>query len=905
MTAFRDTIATADTGAGSDVRQEVLRAIAALQPFRIDQPEFRSALSALIGRPFDQVMPQARHLEEAGVLIRRGHSLRIAPDLLGDAILAEAAMDLPSGVPTDYLERVLSSAEGDCLLHVFVNASRVDWQVRTGYLVSRSLVESLWPVITGRFRAGDAATRLRLLDVLRRVAFFQSAATIELVRWAMANPATAPAGATDWGGQHGAGDRRVLEALPGALENAAYDCRYLRQAADLLWELATRDQRRPSQHPGHAIRVLQGLVEYNAAKSVGFHDLIVDAAIGWLRQEPAGGWLYSPFEVLKPLLATTVTAFIHGAMTVHIRTYQVTAAAVRGLRDRVLDLAFDEAQAQDARRAVTAMQAIGESIRYDNPDDPAEQAQWTGLFTETIERIGDLFARQELDPVVAVAAREALWWHYQYSRTATRRAAQDAWDQLPQSASHRLALALHDGWGHLTPRGSDANESELARETALREAVIEATRKWPDDEDLVDQVEERLTVDRRAFPQAVGSPQPFIWTLATTRSSAAQVICRRVAQNPGSVLLEILPTALSRLAESHPDEAIKRALDLIATGEIGVMRYVTEAFGFARGNRAGLLDGEADLLRSLLASQDAGVRQLAVTAALALGRTSPALALEMLTSVRFTDSASVADGVAAAFGPHGILPWASLPATQAARILDQLRGCPSIGSYEITTLLAEVSKSQPDQVISLLKDRVDAWQEGRSPDYLPLPRLWHVQPDFKTHDAYPELLRSVRDWIAEDTSSAARRSMGAEIFAAVAGGYDEQVRAIVLESLAADNAAEAAAATAILREAPPGLAWDLDFTSQALRSAELHGADRAEAVGRNLLASAINGSLPADLGKAASQERAKDDRLDTILRQINSGSIEERFYRALAQWNHSLVRLDDDASDRRSDIHEW
>jgi transcriptional regulator with XRE-family HTH domain len=167
ITAFRDAITEPDSAVDPGIRQEVLKAIAAVQPFRVDQAAFRSALSGLAGKPFDQLVPHIRRLEEAGVLIRRGNSLRIAPDLLGDVILSEAAADLPHGVSTEYLERVLASAEGDCLLHLVANVSRIDWQIRAGYRTGLSLAESLWPMITSRFRSGGITARLQILDMSR------------------------------------------------------------------------------------------------------------------------------------------------------------------------------------------------------------------------------------------------------------------------------------------------------------------------------------------------------------------------------------------------------------------------------------------------------------------------------------------------------------------------------------------------------------------------------------------------------------------------------------------------------------------------------------------------------------------------------------------------------------------
>jgi hypothetical protein len=63
-------------------------------------------------------------------IVGRENSIRIVPDLLGDTVLAEAALDVRSGVPTGHIRRVLDCVEGDRLLQGFVNVSRVDCNTR-------------------------------------------------------------------------------------------------------------------------------------------------------------------------------------------------------------------------------------------------------------------------------------------------------------------------------------------------------------------------------------------------------------------------------------------------------------------------------------------------------------------------------------------------------------------------------------------------------------------------------------------------------------------------------------------------------------------------------------------------------------------------------------------------------
>lgn len=65
--------------------------------------------------------------------------------------------------------------------------------------------------------------------------------------------------------------------------------------------------------------------------------------------------------------------------------------------------------------------------------------------------------------------------------------------------------------------------------------------------------------------------------------------------------------------------------------------------------------------------------------------------------------------------------------------------------------------------------------------YDPLPSTWHVPLPFRSDTRYAGYLRAVMDWISEDIGSPTLRELGAEIFAAVAGDFDGQVTAVLLE----------------------------------------------------------------------------------------------------------------------------
>jgi len=158
--------------------------------------------------------------------------------------------------------------------------------------------------------------------------------------------------------------------------------------------------------------------------------------------------------------------------------------------------------------------------------------------------------------------------------------------------------------------------------------------------------------------------------------------------------------------ETHPEHGLARARELPETGNLAAVRNVAHALGWGRGRRTSLINGEADLLRSLLRRDDLIVRQLTVAAGRTLSQAYPALAAELVTTVRFADSPLVADAVAGAFSGLGYPRWNDLSASQASDLLSQLTGCPSISEYHITQLLDEISSQDPEAGVDLRREHL-------------------------------------------------------------------------------------------------------------------------------------------------------------------------------------------------------
>jgi transcriptional regulator with XRE-family HTH domain len=916
LRTFGDVVATAP-GGDAELRREVLKLVAVLQPFRLDQPEFQAAAAAVIGRPYDQVVPYLRALQDSGVLLRRAQSVRIVPDLLGDVLLADAAIDGPSGTSTGYLERVCDTASGAPLAHAVVNAGRVDWQTRRPNENATSAVDILWSALTHEYEAGTTFVRLQTLQAVRQVAVFQPGHAIAMVHTALDVRAQASRSADSADVSE---YEDVIFKIPAILHRAAYSLDHLAEAADLLWELAREDDRPPHQRPEHPMRLLTELAEYAVGKPAGFQDGMTSAVERWLRDDRVAEHRYSPFAVLEPVLATEFEQRRSDGLSLVLRGYPLNPEWARTHRDRVIDLALQEAREGNVRRAVRAVEALGSAIHYPRgmygrQVSAEERARWTPAFVEALHHLTGLAGHPEVDPVVVVAVRQAVRWHARYSTTETRQAALAVLAALPDDIEHRLAHVLHDGWRPSNHDSDDYDTWQENKEIHFEEVADDVTGRWSPNE-VIDHLDRRLALDRSAYGPTAANPIPFVWSLVRRHPEVGVMLLRRLisentraeptASGSIDILRDLVPTALGVVAEFLPDEAMNLARALVDTPSVVDTRAVAHAFGWGRGRRTALLEGEPALLLGLIAHDDQEVRRLAVSAAGSIDGDQQ-LALQLVTNVQFADSPSVAAEVAALLTAPNAARWESLTDAEIDDLFDQLRQCPSIDDYHITTLLAELSAARPEQVLDLLLRRAETYEHHSSPtDYDAFPFHWDTPLRLQDSKDFERLLRRVVMWIAEAPQSLTRTQTGAEIFNAVAGPFEEQVSKALSDAANSGAGEQMLAVAAILGLAPRDFIWNnTEFVIACLRAADGLGNDYLAAILGGVHSALIRGTRIGTPGQPFPEDVEQRDKANEIASTLPRGSVEHQFYQSLASAAERQISREIGRDEELDDSRAW
>jgi hypothetical protein len=901
-----------DMARQSEMRIEVLHAVAALQPLRSADAEFRDALVVLTGRAYDQVAPHLAALDEAGLLLRRGETFRVVPDLLGDWLLARRSYGPGDSTSTGYIDRVHHVVRGAALANLIINAGRMEWQKQKAVV---GLLDGLWEAVRAEFEAGDADTRLAILDVLAQVAFFQPRRCLAMVCWALDHPPEHAQSDDDASLTSRSALKSIHDRVCQVLRAIAHRPEHLPEAANLLWQLASSDMRPPGQHQYHPMRVLGELATFQPTGPTKYQHLLIDAVQRWLSCSPASA--ADPLEVLQPMLAPEGHKEVWSPRAISFRPFVLMpeAESVAALRAKVLDLGFEQLAAPDPRRALAAIGLVGAALTppvggFGLEMTPELQALWDPEFVRILGRLEHAIRNQPIaHPVLRVELRSQLQWLAEHGTTQARLACRTVLSALPSEMPDNLARALRGG--PIDPPDSPDRAANFQyRHAALKGMFTTAISglEYLTDQQVVDEIEHCLSDLKQLLGDEPSRARPFLFELATARPSLATAIADHVAAAPGGMLTEQVTIVLIALAGTRDPDAVAVARKLIATNNTTVARQVAHAFGLQRGRVGELLPGEDRLIRTLVSHHDPVVHAAGLGALRTLGPQNRELAVELLACAPPERTGFAWWEIAFAAGPPGAgcgtLAWPDLPDKYKTRFLAALRGAPLIENYEASELLKMLSRDEPHRAVRLLMSRIEYMEEGAPAGYSPLPHHLQGQLHFREHSAFPGILLDLYDWLADKPGSMWRRYYGSQLFTLIAGDLDAPVREVIYGYLHEPDSARMTALAAVLHHVPQSAVWDLDFVRRCLRAAEQCGPSSLSAI-QGALHHAVIAEGHWGAPSQPSAQNVGQHPAAQLADQCISGSPEEQFYRALAASVEVWARRHADDWDVPFDGRPW
>jgi len=864
-----------------DDDRALLHAVAALQPVAMDVPQFQNALSGILQLPFSRISPRLQHMEGNGIVVRRGASVRISPDLLGDVLLAEAAVNAHDGSPTEYLREVREHADGAALANALLNAGRVDWQWNGMGARYGDVLDPLWVVYEDEFKRGGAYTRTALLRLLSKVAPFQPRRVLTLTRWALDNPTAEddrPSDADWMPGKYSQAD--VLREAPRVLEAVAVDLDQLRSVYDLLWSMGRDDGRPLNQNPEAPLRVLLDLASYAPGKPLEYQEILLDALSDWVAEAPPNPANRMPLALLDPLFSNTAEGRTVEGRTLTLSHYPVRAEAVAPVRRRAAEVLLDQYAAGHEGRAAVAAASLAEVLRFQSEEfDPYN-----------IEFLRELAARvgaTRPGPLVSLATRRSLSWAVQHGPAEMSEAAQAVVGALPDSTEHQVALLLHTGTydASLLPRHEYTESLEAVQNhwAALRHKTVNELRKRP-----ADQAAELLVSLMEAGLRVLADHSEGVHAVLKETldefPALVPALLDRLARAEEGAARAMLPAVLHASFEQDAPRTLDTCRALVDDGGAVGVRAVAEALQKYIPEPSVQEAGALALARALANHPDPTVRAGVIGMAVSMLPTSKDMALDLLTSVPFGETGVVPYRLWWAFTMDGLLSWEQLTDSRHRFFLAQLTALPTLSDHTVQQFVAHVAEADAEAAVGLLRARIERWEEDPTrKNFKPLPHRWSVPLPLSDSPARLDLMRSVRDWLAQPRENTwCRKHLAPELFWILAGSADELVLGFLLEPYQQGDSELAYAATPFLSKLPKSIVWEqVDFVAVLLKTASRLSEDLFRRTAGELHSAVFSGFRFGTLGQPHQEDLDISGHAQRIRAGLPRGSVVDLFYKAL------------------------
>ncbi len=875
--------------------QSLLRVIAALSPINKADETILETCAKFLRIDRVSLVESLGILESAGILLRRGNTLRITPDVLADHILHRACQT-PQGAKTGYAETVFETFGPVCPAAVLRNLAELDWRISQADGAESDLLNEVWHNIEEEFKSANNAGRSHILDLLSEVAYYQPRRIMSLVEYAIQNPTSTPDD-PQYTALNLFSHERLLYKLPPLLREMSYTLEYLPRCCDLLWQLGRDDDRRLNSHPDHAIRILEDLATYDIGKPVSLNDAVLRSVQRWLQDPAVHNHVYSPLHIVDPMLAKTGHSSRGDGMSVALTPFHVSRKNTQQIRREALDLISNCAKSENPRVALRAIESLGtalhEPIAYLSMTiSPEDKERWLPDQFDVINRL-HAAAQSTDDPLIHLKVIEQVRWTANRGSTESlKEAAQELIDSIPKSFRLTLTKFLIDSYDEEAYLYDEDVEDWQRKEQEKLNIRITASTQFvtlhPDAADGVAVLSQML----RDIIEAGVDPQPMLFLHAFSLSYPEYGfgMCEELIRTELGRIDSFFGNLLFNLRQSDRERTLKIVESALRTNRSVLHRGVA----FTYRNWAGTSDfndEELDVLQRLLGSADEVTKYHAMKALPGVARFRPLGAIGMAVAIDVGNSRVLAKGLCEIFYPKLGIPRDTLTESDIQALLAKLENVNEIDGHEVSKFLSYSAKRSPQAVIRLILARLDRFDANHDREYRPL--LYGGLNEDLTgvvqSTEYEEILRQVRD------RAVVKRWSGhlwlPKFFRQISESFGAACLKILNEWIDSEDEDKIEGAASLVSDAYANFVFrEQEFVENLLNRASAISDRCYQRVALHLNGSANSEVRTSRVGSPAPQEISVRDRAREATSKFVSGSPAHRFYQALADEAEASIR---------------
>ncbi len=890
--AFFQDILVGDIGDRIDTKlcKSLLALIAAIQPVRLDNEFILDSVAKFLKIDPPDLVLSLDTLEDAGVLLRRGNTLRIVPDVLADHILHKANVT-SQGQRTGYADIVFAEFASLCPSEVLRNLSELDWRLRQAGSQDSDLLSSIWQGIRQQFQDSSNLGRSMTLEILEKVAVYQPERTLELVEYAIRNPATesgSPERVRLYGGTHS----DLLRQLPALLRQISYTPDYLPRCCNLLWELGRDDNRNLNSIPDHGVRVLADLGGYAIGKPFIVTSRVLDTIEKLLEDPGSHSHIHSPLDIIDPMLAKTgFSTHVEGYNFVN-RSFTLKVENIKSIRQRAISLIGRCLFSNNLRITLCALRSLERALRgphayFNMQVSDEDREQWRPEQLEILSLIADL-AQRSTELVTLIRIREILYWHRKYSPSdEVRDKAEAIVSSIPESLELRLTQELMDlfhmdDWQPNGESQDDDTTLRLEKSAQMQRALVV---EFLGRSEHAGKAYAILTDHMQTIGAAGVGPNPheFLDILGNTAPEFAAGLCNIIVDNPNGTLAPHLHSLLTNVRKWSAERARDIDQRVLRGGSDILCRCVALSYP-SRGWADDATEEDVEVLRELLNHKDIDARGLAIRSLSSLAEAHPKVAIGLAKDVEIGDNVHLAGKLYHLFSDGGGIPFQELTSDDLKTLLSKLEGVQEIEGYSINAFLVKASEQDAKAIVGLLLTRIRK-KDDEGVNYDPLPILGFRNPlaGLAASPDHETILREIRD-ISLEPGEASEYLIG-KLFREVSLDFESAASLKVLDEwINSGDAAKIQSAAHLVSRAQPGFVFkNVEFTANLLERAYDANSDCYRSAASDLTSCAISGPRSGTPGRPMSEDVAMRDQASAVMSQFDAGTPPYRFYASLAK----------------------
>ena len=883
--------------------RRLMRFLASVMPFDPLDADSVGIAADFLGSERESLVEAIDHLEEIGVVYRRGRSLRITPDVLADHLLHDACLTT-QGRQTGYIRRVYDAFGGVCPAQLLRNLAELDWRVKQASGGGQvDLLSEVWGDIEREFATADAAGRLKILDALMDFSHYQPKRILDIADFALRNPTQE---VEDESHPYRMRHRHVLAKLPELLGRVCYSLESLPRACELLWQLGRNDERPTNSNPYHGLRVLADLAGYEPNKPVLYNAAFLGCVERWVYTHGSSEHIGKLCGFLDPLLEKTGHTSHSDGDVIKSEAFFVSEENTRHVRDRVIALLARLVGSDDPRSVLRAVKSLGTALNnpmpvYDMKIGQEECRAWANEQLRILDILDEFISRRRL-AIANIRALEAVRWtaRHNLNLEVKERASQLRDSIVPDFDMQLTELLL----GHCQ---SLAEEDDLEgdfmtamarREARRREQTSSLWRQiiqdYPCPRDGLNRLSDCLDLIRMDKEYKI--PSMFLYGIGEVSLDYSIGLCEAILGSPERSLAWHFDMLVTPIRHEQPS----RGLDLLRwalNSDHAVLWSGVASFYCSPSWIESVGDEDVRLIERLIAHPNLNVRGTAIGTLWNLGKARPHEAKRLALSVDFEGNAGLAEALFQRLEMGIGVPIDQFDDTEIDGLIDKLSGVDKLDDHGINKFLVLASKRRPLEILRMLLGRIDTfeWDWKRDAGALPILGFAFGLEGLAQDPRYLDMLRQVRDrTLAVDYRNV---YLIPQLFREITLRFSADCLSVLEEWVVTGERGKVEAVAYLLKEAPPSFVFtQTAFVARLLDIAHAIGEKCSRVVSSHLQAPSITQGRQGVSGQPFPQDIALRDRASEAARSCPPGSLQWLFYDSLA--THAVDSI------QRSQLHD-